>query len=232
MATTPQTLGGMKTRIALELARGNSLSQQIEDAIATAIRIYQAERFKFNEARPFNPVSFNTVASTPYYLLSAIAGIGDPDGLFHVDYLNVLIGSTYAELSRKQPEEIRLLNMAGTESGQPDSFAIEGETIMIYPIPSAAWSILIGGHFAVAAPVSDDEIGNRWMTTAERLIRSRAKYEIALHNTRNDKMVQMMSPYPPEQNGGVVGATYDAFNELKAEAAKLVMRGRVRPTAF
>jgi hypothetical protein len=38
------------------------------------------------------------------------------------------------------------------------------------------------------------DMTNIWMNDAEMLIRSRAKYEIALNFTRNDKMVAAMSP--------------------------------------
>lgn len=230
MAITPQTLGGMKARIAREIAR-SGMSQQIEDAINDAILIYQKERFKFNEAKPFTPVTFNTVAAQPYYLLSAIAGIGQ-NGLFHVDYINLTIGSTVTELDREIPENIRLLNMAGTQSGQPEEYAIEGETILISPIPSQAYALTIGGHFAVAAPASDDEASNPWMVSAERLIRSRAKYEIATHVTRNTAMAAQLSPDPPNKNGGVMGATYREFQALKGENFRLNRRGVIRPTQF
>jgi hypothetical protein len=47
------------------------------------------------------------------------------------------------------------------------------------------------------------------MNAAERLIRSRAKYEIALHVTRNATMVSAMSPDEPPagQQAAPRGAT-------------------------
>ena len=65
------------------------------------------------------------------------------------------------------------------------------------------------------------------MNEAERLIRSRAKYEIALHITRNDKMIAAMSP--DEGSGGASERYYD---ELKGEANKIRGTSRVRAMRF
>lgn len=227
------TLGVMKARVASELARGN-LTTQIADAITTAISVYQKERFRFNESLPQADVTFNTVAGEPYYsgVAPTITPVTSLPTLQKIDYLNILIGNTVQALSRLQPEEIRLLNFANTQSGQPINWALEGETLMFYPTPSAAWPITIGAFFQYPAPANDAEVGNRWMTDGELLIRSRAKYEIALHVTRNPAMQVAMSPYPP-QGGQMEGhAAYWAWKDLKGEANRLTARGRIRATRF
>lgn len=227
------TLGEMKARIASELARGN-LSTQIASAISTAIRSYQKERFRFNESVPLAPVQLNTIAGQPYYsgALPSAPLITALPTMQKVDYLHILIGNTWQPLDRIQPEEIRLLNFANTQSGQPLSYAIEGETIMLYPTPSEAWPILIAGFFAYPAPADDAEVGNRWMTDGELLIRSRAKYEIALHITRNDKMQLAMSPNAPAPGVTTGHAAYWAWKELKGEANRFTGTGRIRATQF
>lgn len=227
------TLGAMKARIASELARGN-LTAQIADAITTAITAYQKERFRFNESLPLADVTFNTIAGQPYYSGSALSIPPVPSlpTLQKIDYLNILIGNTVQALSRLQPEEIRLLNFANTQSGQPINWALEGETIMLYPTPSAAWPITIGAFFQYPAPANDGEAGNRWMTDGELLIRSRAKYEIALHVTRNLVMQEAMSPEPPPPGKATGHATWRAWRDLKGEANRLTTTGRIRATRF
>jgi hypothetical protein len=227
------TLGAMKSRIASEIARSN-LTTQIAAAITTAITTYQKERFRFNEAIPLAPVTFSTIAGQPYYsaVLPSAPLVTSLQTMQKIDYLNILIGNTVQELNRLQPEEIRLLNFANTQSGQPLSYAIEGETVMLYPTPSAAWVITIGGFFAYPAPVDDAETGNRWMTDGELLIRSRAKFEIATHVTRNRAMAEDMSPDPPPPGKGTGHATYRAWKDLKGEANRFTTMGRIRATQF
>lgn len=93
--------------------------------------------------------------------------------------------------------------------------------------------ITIGGHVTYAAPASDTEANNMWMMDigAERLIRSRAKYQIAQHVTRNAPMAQAMSP---EENGRgqLPGATWEAYRELKVENVRISRRGVIRPMYF
>jgi hypothetical protein len=93
------------------------------------------------------------------------------------------------------------------------------------------YRIGLGGHVTYAAPATDDEVGNRWMTDAERLIRSRAKYELAVHVTRNQQMALMMSP-EENQRGSLPGATYAAYRELRVEATRMQRRGVIAPMYF
>jgi hypothetical protein len=87
--------------------------------------------------------------------------------------------------------------------------------------------ITIGGYMQVDGPTSGSDTTNVWMNTAERLIRSRAKYEIALHYTRNKYLITAMSP-----DAGSGGASERYYNELKGEANKIRGTSRVRPMAF
>jgi hypothetical protein len=87
----------------------------------------------------------------------------------------------------------------------------------------------VGGYMAVDGPTGSDDPSstNVWMNQAERLIRSRAKYEIALHVTRNKDMIAMMSP-----DDGSGGACERYFNELKGETNKIVATSRIRAMRF
>lgn len=218
-------LATMKERIARELARGSSLTTEIGEAINTAIADYKKHRFRFNETLPGTPVTFTTVAGQPYYTANG-------QTIFKVDYLHVVVGGTIHELNRLQPRDVRLLNEAsGTYQGQPTGFAIEGETIMLTPVPDQVYTATIAGIFSYPAPGSDAETGNRWMTDGEYLIRSRAKYEIATHVTRNKEMARMMSPHEP-LDGQDPGAAYAEFTRLMRERNQLLATGKVRATLF
>lgn len=98
--------------------------------------------------------------------------------------------------------------------------------------------ISLGAHVNVPAPMGFTgssgitTTGNRWFVDGEKLIRSRAKYELSINVTRDAEMAQKMSPHPPDQNGGMVGAAYDAYEMLNAEMNRLMQRGLVRPMHF
>lgn len=222
------TLATMKTRIASELARGSSLTDQIADAINTAITAYQKYRFRWNETLPGTEITFSTVAGQVNYLFSAIT----TRTIFKVDYLTVLVGTEVIRLKRiTDPSEIKMLNDAGTIRGYPDKFCVEGETVILYPNPDQVYTVSVGGLFSYAAPASDGEANNRWMIDGELLIRSRAKFEIATHVTRNKEMARAMSP-DEHDDGLPVGASRRAFDELMRERSQMMATGRVTPTQF
>lgn len=218
------TLGDMRTRIASELARSD-LSSQISLAITDAIAIYQKERFRFSDAIPNAPPTFNTVLNQWIYTTADNANIST---LFDFDYVLAQIGSYLQPLERLSPERIRVYNQLGFMHGQPMWYGYEGNELLFAPIPDQAYPITLGIFRRVAAPANDAEIGNPWMTDAERLIRCRAKFEIAMHVTRNPTMAAAMSPDP----GPPPGATYREWKSLKSEANKVTGSGVVRAMAF
>lgn len=213
------TRGYMTDRIDDELKRSGTITTRITQCINDAITIYQPHRFHFSEGYDGN---FSTVASQEYYSSSDNAAIKTN---FLIDYLAVVIGTARYDLGRRQPEEIDLLTQSGTQRGQPQVFAYFQEKIRFYPVPDGIYSIIMGGHQLIAAPANDAEANNRWMVDAERLIRSRAKYELSLNYSIDfPTLAETMHPE--------AGAAADAFTELKRTTAKRTATGRVRPTQF
>lgn len=211
-----------------DLAPGGAYPTVITDAIFDAVTIYQKERFRFNELSPLTPFVINTVQGQNVY--------GAPDDariplLMKIDWINYLLGNTPCRLERVFPEDVYLAVIPGQQAGPPTSWAWDGQNIVIYPAPPAAsYPLTIGGYLAVAGPTIatiTTDITNPWMNDAEMLIRSRAKYEIALNFTRNAKMVSDMSP--DEGSGGASERYYDM---LKGEANKIRATSRVRPMQF
>jgi hypothetical protein len=218
-------LATMKSRVASELSRAD-LTTQIASAISDAIAIYQKERFRFSDAIPSAPPTFNTILNQWIYTTSDNANIST---LFDFDYVIAQVGVTLSTLIRDTPSNIRIANQLGALHGQPMSYSYEGNELLISPVPDASYPITLGIFQRVAAPASDGEAGNPWMIDAERLIRCRAKFEIATHITRNPTMAAAMSPDPGQMP---VGATYREWKSLKAEANKVTSRGRITAMAF
>lgn len=226
------TQGALKTRIALELARPDILASdgRIADAIQDAINMYQKEKFRFSETDPSNPPTFSTATQQVAYGV-ATSPVALPNALVTAYYFNFFtytFGTSVFYIRRVSPLEVRMANQNLNVSGPPEAFAMEGESIMFTPVPDQAYLVTGDAHLLVPAPASDSATGNRWMTDGEMLIRSRVKFEIATHVTRNVTMMKAMSPDPPAP-GELAGATYRAWRALKGEANRFTQKGRVRP---
>lgn len=207
-------LAQMKARIVDELARAD-LSTQIAYAISDAISFYQGERFIFNESRD---VTFSTVAGQDFYGTAANAAIPT---LWAFDYLILYLGSIPWPVKRRTPLEVEILNNNGLVSGQPYNFAWYNKQIRLGPVPDAVYTMRVAGLITYAAPATDAEANNPWMTDAEKLIRSRAKYELALNVTQDTEMAQIMAAQVTE-----------TFDQLKGATNRLTGTGQVEPTQF
>lgn len=223
------TLGQLYDRIQLELGDRTDLRANgaIANAVSDAIRAYQKERFRFNENTP-DEFQFNTVAGTAYYGVAQDARIPT---LYRIDALNYLLAQTTVRCEREVPESIYTALLTGQVAGPPESFAWDGDNIILYPRPDKAYQMTVLGYMTLAAPTQEDDGTSPWTNAAERLIRTRAKYEIFVNVTRNMEMAEMMSPWPA-QPGQPGHEAYWAYCELKGEANKIRGTGRIRPMQF
>ena len=203
-------LATMRARIASELRRSN-ITSQIASAITTAIEAYQQERFFFNERRD---VTFPTVALQEFYTSANSASI---PLLIKLDYANVYVGGTAYTLVPQGAATMEELSDSSTNTGQPSEYVWYGESLRLYPVPDGAYTIRLAGVFVAAAPAADDEASNPWMTKAERLIRSRAKLELAIHVLQDQMLAAAMGE-----------AVRDAWDDLKTRTNRLTGTSRIR----
>lgn len=210
------TLAIMKARIADELARAD-LTSQIAYAITDAIEAYQDERFHFNESRA---ITFTTVVDQEFYSSSDAAAIATINS---IDYVMVYQGSIPTRLRAEIPALMELKAQNATGTGLPYNYCWYGDQIRLYPVPNTAVTIRIGAAVKAAAPASDAEASNPWMTHAARLIRSRAKLELALHVLKDEELASTMN-----------SAVEEAFAQLKDKTNMLTQTeaGRVQPMEF
>lgn len=216
------TLATMRARIASELRRSN-INTQIDAAINTAIASYVHERFFYNESRE---TTFNTVSTQWQYDTDDAAALGL---ILRWDYVKAEIGDNIYTLLPMSPEEIDTLNSDGDFTGQPLNWGWYNNQFLIYPVPNDVFPIRIGGLIAKAAPASDAETGNVWMTHAEKLIRCRAKYELYQHVLMDQVQAAQFSP------DNDMGPTAKALQELRSRTAWLTNKGGafcVTPTQF
>lgn len=210
------TLAIMKARIADELARAD-LTSQIVYAINDAISAYQHERWYFSESRD---LTFTTVAAQEFYTSTDDADIAR---IVKIDWVNFYVGAQPYQLLPMRPGEMEFMSTNGVTSGYSSWYAYYDEQFRLYPIPDAAYTVRIGAQVNVDGPADDAEADNPWMVKAERLIRSRAKLELALHVLKDTDLAATMSE-----------AVTEAFEQLKSRTNALtqVGEGRVRPMCF
>lgn len=207
------TLAVMKDRIARELRRSN-ITTQIAEAISTAIRQYQAKRWYFNETYQ---ADFSTVAGQEFYDRLDSAALGS---IRKIDYVKLILGGTAFTLLPDYPSNIESSLGDGTSIGMPGWYIYFQQGIRLYPVPADVWTIRVAGLFRYEEPASDSEPDNPWMIDAELLIRSRAKYELALHVLRDGDLANTMA-----------ASVMEATSQLKSETNQLTQRdnGRVMP---
>ena len=188
----------------------------------------KSEVLDFKESRS---VTFATVAATEFYT-TLVGDITSSADLFAIDWMTVSIGSIPEPLSRMRHSVMEDLSLAATQTGQPTNYSYFNEQIRLWPVPTDAWTVRIGGLIKKAAPATDSVASNDWMTVAEVLIRSRAKYELAIHVLRDEGLAVAMSPFtpPPGIPGGY--AAWRAEQVLKGRVARQVGTGRIRPMVF
>ena len=211
------TLAIMKARIATEIRRPTGMTAQIADAITSAIAAYQGERTFFNAKRT---VTFPTVATQEFYTSADNANI---PLIEKIDYVKLYQSSSPYSLDPEDPSLIESLSQSATQTGFPLVYCHYDGSIRLWPVPDAVYTIRIGGVYQIAAPAFDAETGNPWMTEAERLIRSRAKYELATHVL-----------FDGELAGTMASAVTEAFAQLKRRTNQKVQSGgwEVTPTEF
>lgn len=211
------TLAIMKARISDELGQRTDLASQIAYSITDAIAAYEDTRFHFNESRA---ITFSTVAAQEFYTSADAAAIAT---IQKFDYVMVYVGDIPQQLSYNSPETMEWQSVSGTQQGTPWEYTWYGNAIRLYPTPDQVYTIRIGASVKVAAPATDAETGNAWMVHAERLIRSRAKLELALHVEFDNDLAQTMT-----------AAVDEAFAQLKSRTNMLTQadQGRIRAMGF
>lgn len=154
---------------------------QIQREIQSAIRHYSTRRFFFTE----QTFTFATVAAQEAYDIDDAAAI---DSFLEVQSSYVtgsgvrypLVPIDYPSLSEAQ---------SGSMTGRPTNWAFFARAFWMFPIPTAAETVTIGGHVRLAA-LSADTDTNAWMTDGEALIRGRAKRFLAMNVTKSTEDAQ------------------------------------------
>jgi hypothetical protein len=211
------TLATLKSQIADDLAR-DDLTSQIAAAITQAIDFYKEERLFWMDTRA---ETFDTVADQSAYDVDDDAAIP----LFiKIDamMLQDSDGTEYGPLDRVDDQAVmeQLLDESAS-TGRPDAWSYYNDTFYFHPIPDDAYTVRPMGQIEVAAPSTDGEIENRWMTKGYELIRCAAKGYIFLHTVKD-----------PNQALAMEAAAGRELSKLRRDTSKRTATGHIRPTQF
>lgn len=181
------TFAVLKAQIADDLSR-TDLTSQIETAVLDAITFYERKRFYFNESRT---LTVTTVAAQEFYDEDDAAGIPT---LLSIDVAKISITTTDVYALEVIPYDTleEISQNTTLDAGQPSYLAYYNQTIRLYPVPTAAWTLRISGVRSLTAlSAAGDQ--NAWTTDARDLIRARAKWDLYTHVIKDFEQADRMS---------------------------------------
>lgn len=198
------TYGDMQTRIATEIVRDN-VNTEIKSAIQSAIKHYEIERFWFNETT----ATSSTAVNQDRYPV--------PLDLIELDTLKVMVNGEYWPLERR---DWPYVNDGYNTNGPPTDFAIYRDELYLYPTPDAVYTLTMAYVKSLSTLTADSDT-NEWMTKAEILIRSRAKYDLFTDLIRDYESAAVMQVKEEKE-----------FRKLQGLTNRKVSSGKIRPTQF
>lgn len=158
------TYKDLQDRIALDYLNRMTLSNEVKRAIQNSIKTYEATRYWFNEA------------STATATTAAVSFINIPSDFLTLDRLEVTIASADYELSRRDFNWIRDMNVT-RDQNQPTDFAYHGDRFELAAIPDSAYSVTC--YYIRTLPVlSADADTNAWTNEAANLIAHAATIDL------------------------------------------------------
>ncbi|WP_217589739.1 hypothetical protein [Burkholderia sp. GbtcB21] len=208
-----RSYGDMQTRIADEILRSD-LTSQIQNAIQTAIKQYERIPFYFNQIR--QEAAFFTAQGQEFYTSANSALIAQ---MVTLNRVTVTVSGNRYSLNPRTPEYLEDTSVNPIVLGQPVDYAYFAEQLRFYPIPDNAYSVALSGIYRLFTLANSSDT-NPWTSDAELLIRSRAKYELALHVLRDADMATLMK-----------ASELEALSDLRGETIRRTPR-RIRPTYF
>jgi hypothetical protein len=199
--------GTLQNRIADELARAD-LTAQIQNAIQSAIRFHESERFWFNEAE----ATASTAAGQAAYAV--------PGDFLEADELTLTVSGNRFPMCPRGYDWYRGVSLTNTSRGRPTDWSYYADQFWLYPVPDGIYTLTLSYLKRLSLLVAAGDT-NAWMTGGEELIRARAKADLYANVIRDfDEAIAMRL------------MESDALANLRAKSAKKQATGRLTATEF
>ena len=204
--------GTMVSRIEDEIAR-TDLTTNVERAIVSAINYYEREPWWFLEDRTD---TFTTSSGAEFYSSADQTWIATAG---HINTLKITVNSNRYDLVPRQYEYLDSISLLATSLGQPQDFCYYAKQFRLYPIPDAAYEVR-ASYNKRTTTLSAGSDSSDWMTEAEELIRSRAKWDVYAHVIRDMEGAEYMK-----------ASERDIYGQMKSDNIGRVGAG-ITPTFF
>lgn len=160
------TYGDMQTRIANELHRSDlATNDHITNAIKSAIKHFERERWYFNEAT--TSASLTTSAGQATYQL--------PDDFMKLDSLKLTVNGWKCDVDPMPYIEMDARDAGGSATQGPSKWwALYAEMLRLYPVPDGIY-VQTMSYQKRLITLSATTDTNAWVDALEGLIRNKAK---------------------------------------------------------
>lgn len=186
----------LRNRIIDEMTNDGALTTtQVNYAIADAIKKYERRPFWFNQAIS----TFSTVSNQEYYTSVDLADISTMVQIVSMTVTNSSVKGPVRAVSYQDIDDLQ----DGSVISIPRMFAYFTESIRLYPIPDAVYTVTISFIERFAA-LSADADTNAWTNEAEDLIRAAAKRFVAINYFHADDIAARVGVLEAEALGSLM----------------------------
>jgi hypothetical protein len=213
-------LATMRSRIDNELVRGGTMTTEINEAIRQAIDHYKYRRWWFNEST----LTGATVIGQEY--------LSPPATFLSLDSLRMDNPSTGDDYPLKPADFARFEQWSensGANDGKPLYFVEYKSQYRLYPIPDAVYTLIWAGLVDLGTPTADSDT-SAWFTTAETLIRARAKAIVQIDHLRDERADQQMTLLAARGTDFMSLPEQAAYKSLWRENVRRTTNGRFAPS--
>jgi hypothetical protein len=202
----------MKARVSGELKRGelSVSSTAVQSGVLSAIQYLKQHRFTWNE---FHESSVTASSSATYVNFTDLAV--KP---ITIDKVTVSVNNRTYEIERRSHNAL-MSHDATNYFGYPDYYAIQGESLRLYPVPNQNVTLHIAGvkELTEVSAAAATSATNAWMTEGEELVRLTAKAMLFRDELR-----------APEQANYFFGEALRVRRELSRRTSTMTNSGKLR----
>lgn len=239
------TYGQMQKQIADELGDRSDLLTPLSDsgltlspiqnAIQSAIALWERERFYFNELlietflnQPSYP--FQTSPGQEYYGASTTpSSYAAIPTIAKIDKIWTLINSNRYTMTPRVFQYMADTSVNPVVTGYPVDYAYANQQLRFYPIPDGTYPIGLLGTQRLSA-LADDDDANAWTEDAWDLIRTQAKLVLAQEVLYDANIAASMKVAIYGDPSNLKARGY--LSALQGESTRRRGLGRIRPSHF
>jgi len=185
------TFGQVYNRVLYETLGAATLNDA-RNAVLDAIESFEREQLWFNDMRYFggmgnSPTDLMTKLGQEFYSYQDLPMLTN---MPHIRQIMVLAFGNRYPLRLRTQQWIDLQSISMTWAGLPTDWCWVGNSIRIYPSPSAGYDLILEGTVRFPPLINDSDY-NPWTNRGEQLIRAEAKRLLFRNINRDEPQAQL-----------------------------------------